>query len=222
MTRKISIAAVLGLLLMLQSSSGLAAATSKAEQIEASQDRAAQYEVAQSIASQAETEQAKAGQTRTEQIRAEKAKAPKSKNAFKSTPYPVPRFVSLAKGKVYVRSGPGAKYPIKFIFKKKHLPVEVILEYEVWRKVRDHEGDEGWVHQSLTSGKRGAVMRGAEPIELYSKPKDGARLVARAQPGAAGRIEECRETHCRVDLSGYKGWVKKGNVWGVYEDETFD
>ncbi len=144
------------------------------------------------------------------------------KNAFKSTPYPVPRFVSLGSDKVSVRTGPGRKFPVEFVFKKKGLPVEVVLEYENWRKIKDHEGEQGWVHQSLISGKRTGVLQGEALVAFYSAPKEGSRLVARAEPGGVGKIDECRAEFCRFELSGYKGWVEKAHIWGAYTDEVFD
>ena len=78
----------------------------------------------------------------------------KESKAFRSTEYPLPRFVSLRSDEVYVRTGPGQKYPVQWIFRKKDVPVEIILEYDVWRKVKDYDGHEGWVHKTLLSGKR--------------------------------------------------------------------
>ena len=81
------------------------------------------------------------------------------KDAFRSTPYPLPRYVSLASDQVYVRAGPGSRYPIQWEFRKKGLPVEIVLEFDTWRKIKDYEGQEGWVHQSLLSGRRTGLIR---------------------------------------------------------------
>ena len=37
-------------------------------------------------------------------------------------------FLSLKKDKVYVRYGPSKNYPIKYIYKKKFLPIKVIIK----------------------------------------------------------------------------------------------
>jgi len=79
-------------------------------------------------------------------------------SAFRSTELPLPRFVSLRSDKVFMRFGPGKQYPIKWVYERKWLPVEIILEFDTWRKIRDHAGEEGWVHQSLLSDRRETAL----------------------------------------------------------------
>ena len=67
---------------------------------------------------------------------------------------PVPRFVTLRADKVNVRAGPGARYPVEWVFERKGMPVEIVAEFDTWRKVRDIQGTEGWVHQNLLSSRR--------------------------------------------------------------------
>src|SRR5690606_22976961 len=62
---------------------------------------------------------------------------------------PVPRFVSLGAQEVNMRSGPGTRYPIKWVYTRKGLPMRVEAEFDIWRKVRDRDGEVGWVHGSL-------------------------------------------------------------------------
>lgn len=140
--------------------------------------------------------------------------------AFRSTSYPLPRFVSLGSDEVYVRSGPGSRYPVKWVYKKKALPVEVVLEYEIWRKIKDIDGETGWVHQSLISGKRTGLIAGTENVYLYAKPKEG-RKNAILQPKTLVDIKECQEGWCEIAASGYDGWIERKNLWGVYETENF-
>ena len=58
------------------------------------------------------------------------------------------------------------------------MPVEIIAEYEAWRKVRDWEGTEGWMHQSLLSGQRTAIVM-AEETTLRRAAAETAAGVAR-------------------------------------------
>jgi SH3-like domain-containing protein len=143
-------------------------------------------------------------------------------DGFRSTSYPIPRFVTIGSGEVYARSGPGKLYPIKWIFKKKGLPVEIILEYETWRKVRDREGQVSWVYGSLLSGKRAGVVRGDEIVMIYKSPKKDGRIMAAAEPRALVDISECNGTWCKIKSAGYGGWMEQSALWGVYEDEVFD
>ncbi len=144
------------------------------------------------------------------------------KDAFRSTNYPLPRFVSLASDKVFVRAGPGAQFPIKWEYHKKGLPVEIVLEFDTWRKIRDFEGDEGWVHQSLLSGRRMALIQGQEQASVRRKPDENARLVAYMEPQVVASVESCEGGWCRLEAAGYKGWVNRAAIWGVYEGEVVE
>ena len=142
--------------------------------------------------------------------------------AFHATALPLPRFVSLQASEVYVRTGPGAKYPIEWIYKRAGLPVEIILEYEVWRKIRDIKGDTGWVHQTLLSGQRRGVLIGEDIIDVRQKPRDDARATARIEPGAMFDLQECQAQWCKIEAEGYDGWIQREHIWGAYRDENFD
>jgi SH3-like domain-containing protein len=132
---------------------------------------------------------------------------------------PVPRFVSLKESKVNLRAGPGERYPIDWVFTKKGLPVEILQEYDVWRKVRDAEGSVGWVHERLVSGARTVIVTGAIRT-LHADPDAASAPVARAEPGVVARLLECRGPWCRVEAQDIKGWLKRDEVWGVFADET--
>ncbi len=153
---------------------------------------------------------------------AENAVNPDAPEAFHVTKLPLPRFVSLDEKEGYVRTGPGVRYPIKWVYKKEGLPLEVILEYEVWRKVRDHEGAIGWVHQTLLSGRRTGIVTGESAIEIFQKPRIDSKLAAKVQPGVIMDLDACVTGWCRVKAGGYSGWAQRKNIWGVYKEETFD
>lgn len=132
---------------------------------------------------------------------------------------PVPRFVSLRSGEVNLRTGPGTRYPIEWVLTKRSLPVEVVQEFDTWRKIRDHQGSEGWVQSSFLTGRRTLLITGATR-KLRADRKDDAAIVAMAEPGVVGRLLECRETWCRAEIGGYKGWLKRSEFWGAYSDEV--
>lgn len=145
---------------------------------------------------------------------------------FHTSGLPLPRFVSLGKEKVFVRSGPGDKYPIKWILQRKSLPVEIVLEYDNWRKIKDYEGQEGWVFHSMLSGKRTAIATGEENIPVYETPfEDQAqktRVIAYLEPYVVSQIIQCNGAWCELDSLGFSGWVERKSLWGVYENENFD
>ena len=64
------------------------------------------------------------------------------------------KYLSIRTSVANLRIGPSSAHPIAFIYEKKNMPVEVIDEFEVWRKVKDYQGDIGWIHFSQLSRKR--------------------------------------------------------------------
>lgn len=140
---------------------------------------------------------------------------------------PVPRFVSLRSDEVNLRTGPGARYPVEWVVSRKGLPVEVIAEFDTWRRVRDWEGIEGWVHQALLTGRRTLVVTGRQDQPIYNEPTEGSALMARAEPGVIGALLRCpgdraRADWCYVDLEGYRGWMRRASFWGAYPGEKVE
>ena len=132
----------------------------------------------------------------------------------KETGLRVPRFVSMNSSKVNVRAGPGTRYPIKWVFQRKTLPVQIIAESNTWRKIRDFEGIEGWVHQRMLSGRRRAVVTGAIQ-QLKREPQETAKTVALLEPGVILRLEKCSGAWCLVEGGSYEGWIGRQSIWGV-------
>ncbi|MEO5375281.1 MAG: SH3 domain-containing protein [Alphaproteobacteria bacterium] len=133
---------------------------------------------------------------------------------------PLPRFVSLRSDEVNLRTGPGTRYPVDWTYLKRGYPVEVIAEYETWRRIRDWEGTEGWVHQSMLAGRRTLVVLG-HTRSLRLAQTDEAPPVAMVEPGVVGELVECpRESQfCRVVVSGYSGWLRRTEFWGIHRGE---
>ena len=126
----------------------------------------------------------------------------------------VPRFVSLSSNKTNVRAGPGRRYPIKWIFQRQNLPVKIIAEFDTWRKIKDHEGIEGWVHQRMLSGRRWVfILR--ENVIIRKEQSLTAQGVARLEPGVIARLEGISGDWCLVEAESYTGWLPKIDVWGT-------
>jgi len=137
---------------------------------------------------------------------------------------PVPRFVSLKRKKVNVRKGPSTDHRVKWVYTSKGYPVEVIAESDNWRRVRDAQGDEGWVFHSLLSGSRTAIISPwgeATQIPMLSEPHAGSPVVASLSSGVMGLVDNCNGEWCMVAVTGYSGWVEQGRLWGVYPGERF-
>jgi len=138
---------------------------------------------------------------------------------------PLPRFVSLKAGRVNVRVGPGQDYRVSWVFTRSGLPVEIVQEFDNWRRIRDSDGTEGWVFHSLLVGKRTAVVapwQSGDPLPLRAQPSDAAEITAYLQPKVVGLISTCEKGWCRLTDSRFKGWIQQDRLWGVYPDETID
>lgn len=130
---------------------------------------------------------------------------------------PTPRFVTIKSSKVNVRVGPGAHFPLKWVFVKSSLPVEIIAEYDTWRKIRDFEGADGWVHQNMLVGKRNVIIK--KTSILVKKPSENGKTIAQINENAIAKLVACDEKWCQVKANDFQGWLLKENCWGVYKDE---
>ena len=128
--------------------------------------------------------------------------------------YPIePKYASLKKDRVYLRWNASFDAPIKFIYQKKNLPILIIDKYDVWKKVRDIEGVEGWIHTSMISNKKTFINNKEQNLLKY---KDNSNIVkAIVKRGVVGKILSCDEIFCKVKIKTYKGWVKKKYLWGI-------
>jgi SH3-like domain-containing protein len=142
---------------------------------------------------------------------ADKAQADKPK---------LPRFAALRSDDVNLRAGPGTRYPIEWVYKRRDLPVEIEREFEVWRLVRDMDGIRGWVHEATLTGRRTFVVKGGDAT-LRSDAKDTASAVALLKVGVIGRIRACGKgtDWCEVQTGSYRGYLRRDQIWGVLPDE---
>jgi SH3-like domain-containing protein len=138
-----------------------------------------------------------------------------------SSHLPLPHFATLRSGEVNMRTGPGTRYPIEWVYTHRGLPVEVIAEYDIWRRVRDPEGTEGWVNKTELTGKRAVIITGTEH-DLYNDTDDKASIVAHLEAGAMGQLVSCTLDWCKVKFDGTKGYLHKTDFWGAYPNEAFD
>lgn len=138
--------------------------------------------------------------------------------------YKVPRFVSLKSDRVNVRGGPSTDHKVKWIFRRAGLPVEIIQEFENWRRVRDSEGEEGWVFHSLLSGRRTALVspwqKTGTLVSLTTEPQSDALEVVKAQVNVLVDVVQCKDNWCQISAQGRQGWLRANMLWGIYPDEV--
>ena len=124
------------------------------------------------------------------------------------------RFVSLKADLANLRVGPGRRYPIDWVYKRQGLPLLVVAHFDQWRWVQDHEGTKGWMHRSLLSTDRTAlIVNGVQTIR--EAPSPDAPAVARAEAGVVADLKDCEGGWCRIALAGEEGWVPDTAIWGA-------
>ena len=131
----------------------------------------------------------------------------------------VPRFVTLKSDEVNMRAGPGLEYPVIWHYRRMGLPLRVEAEFEVWRKVVDHKGDTGWMHQSVVSLRRFALVTNGS-ARIYSRPSDESPLVAVAERDALLELQSCPTQWCKVASGDMRGWMSRTALWGLLEGEV--
>ena len=143
----------------------------------------------------------------------------------RETGLPVPRFVSLKSGPANVRQGPSLKHPIKWIFKRESIPLEVLAEFDSWRKIRDFDGATGWIHRALIGSARKAWVAPWESGQLFalrSEPRPDASTLATAEPKVLVSVNHCSGTWCSVTKESFDGYIRQQSLWGVYPNEVID
>ena len=121
-------------------------------------------------------------------------------------------FLILKNTKVNVRYGPGFDYPIKYVYKKKNLPIKIIDKKENFRRIIDFKKNSGWIHISqLKKGKSFILL---EDQLLFSKPTKYSKPILKIAKGRLLLIKKCKKKWCKVKTEKYIGWIKAINVWG--------
>ena len=136
----------------------------------------------------------------------------------------LPRFASLRDETINARSGPGTKYPIDWVYKQKSAPVEIIAEFENWRRIRDWQGSESWVMAQLLTRKRFVKVITPGENNLYSKDNYKSKIIARIEDDVIGEVKKCPadNTFCLISFGNYEGWMSRQNLYGIYDGEIID
>ena len=122
-------------------------------------------------------------------------------------------FLSLKKNEVNVRVGPSKDYPIKFTYKKKYLPLQILDKFENWKKIKDFENNSGWIHTSLLSKKKSAINIENNSI-LYKKSTIYSKPIAKLEIGRLVIIKKCKVRWCKIKSGKFSGWILKNALWG--------
>ncbi len=134
----------------------------------------------------------------------------------------IPRFVSLKSNDANIRVGPSVNYPIKLKYLMQNLPLEIIDEFDVWRKSKDHEGNIGWIHKRLIKGDRFILVNNNKnkDVNLYNIPN--GEIIGIIKKNNILDLNICILDWCKVTQNNFTGWLLKKNIWGVYEAEIYN
>ena len=122
-------------------------------------------------------------------------------------------FLMLKNNKVNVRYGPSFDYPIKFIYKKKFLPIKIIDKKENFRKIIDHKKNSGWIH--ISQLKKSSSLIVLEDKIIFKKNTKLSKPLAKLEKGRLVNIKKCQIKWCKIKSEKYTGWIKTENVWGL-------
>jgi SH3-like domain-containing protein len=124
-------------------------------------------------------------------------------------------FLSLKNNIVNLRQGPSFDYPIKFIYKKKYLPVIIIDKLQTWRKIIDFENNSGWIHVSQLSKKNSAINKNNNTI-IYNRSTIFSKPIVKVNKGRLLTITKCKKNWCKVKTGSFVGWIDNKNLWGRF------
>jgi SH3-like domain-containing protein len=161
---------------------------------------------------------AAAGAAATQEVKPKaKAEAPKEPP---EPPMKLPAFAALKFDETNLRRGPGTRYPIDWVYYRRNLPLEIERTYDIWRYVRDPDGVQGWVLQVQLTERRSVMIKDGDAT-LRSDASEKASPVALLKPGVIARLRRCDKDSawCQVEVSGYKGYIRRDQVWGLLPDE---
>jgi SH3-like domain-containing protein len=127
----------------------------------------------------------------------------------------VPRWVSLKRGEVLGRKGPGKDYPALWVYRVRGLPVQVVAETEDWRRICDPDGGATWVHRSMVDGRRMVMSLAPSPTPLRREAKDGAPVNGLLNGRALAALARCEGGWCKVSAAGVGGWLPADRLWGL-------
>ena len=122
-------------------------------------------------------------------------------------------YLILKNNEVNVRYGPGFDYPIKYVYKKKNLPIKVIDKKENFRRIIDFKKNNGWIHTSQL--KKGKFLILLKDQILFSKPTRYSKPIIKISKGRLLLVKKCKKKWCKVKTEDYLGWIITNNIWGL-------
>ena len=129
----------------------------------------------------------------------------------------MPRWVSLKRGEVFARKGPGPDYAALWVYRARGLPVQIVAETTDWRRVCDPDGGAAWVHRSMIDGRQTVLTRAGAPLALARAASADSASLATVNDRSIAALDRCVGDWCKVRIAGLAGWLPVAKLWGVTE-----
>ncbi|WP_284335657.1 SH3 domain-containing protein [Comamonas sp. NoAH] len=122
-------------------------------------------------------------------------------------------FVSISGNKVNIRASASTKSDITWELTDGY-PMQVMQKRGNWLKVKDFEGELGWVYRPLTGKKAHHIVK-SETANMRSGPGTQNRKVGRLQKYDLVQTLEKKNGWVKGRASdGKTGWISKKLLWG--------
>ena len=122
------------------------------------------------------------------------------------------KFLMLKNNKVNVRYGPSLDDPIKYIYKKIYLPVQVIDKKENFRRIIDYQKNSGWIHWTQLIKSKSVITTSSKI--LFKKPTKYSKPIAKIEKGRLLIVKKCVKNWCNIQTDKFSGWIDLTNIWG--------
>lgn len=123
------------------------------------------------------------------------------------------QMVSIAREEVNMRSGPGTRYPVIWELGR-GFPLKIIERKGKWIRVKDFEGDTGWVFRKLTDKTPNVVVK-KKIVNIRKGPGRNYQIVGKAEYGSVMKLIKKSKGWVNVKHSNkLTGWIKGNLVWG--------
>ena len=100
-------------------------------------------------------------------------------------------FLSTKYDEVNIRKGPGKNHYVIGIFQKKGIPLKIIDSFDTWLKIKDYEGEIGWVSRSQLSEKKFGII--LKEVKLQQFPKKNSKELALIKKNILVRVKKCKK-----------------------------
>lgn len=121
--------------------------------------------------------------------------------------------LSVAVDKANVRSGPGTNNEILWSVGK-YYPVDIIKKSGNWYKIRDFEGDIGWIYRTLLKKIPAVIIKG-DRVNVRKGSGTSFKILFQAEKGVSFKLLKRKKKWLKVKhADGDVGWLHKNLVWG--------